>query len=75
MIFANFYEICSDFQKNAEKRCNLSKFLDVNLMFIMITPQIYLIFDLIFNLIFTEAPPPLSRAGRVDAQEAAVVRG
>jgi len=27
-IFADFHEICSGFQENAEKRCNFSKFLD-----------------------------------------------
>ena len=60
-IYADFHEICSDFLENAEKRCNLSEFLNFNLIFIMIIPDIYLIFDwifdLIFNLIFTEPPP------------------
>jgi len=69
-IFADFNEICSDlifsdFLENAEKRCNsyFSKFLDFNLIFIMIIPEIYLIFDgifdLILNLILTEPPPTL----------------
>ena len=37
----------------------MSKFLDFNSIFIMIIPEVYLIFDSIFNLIFTEPPPPL----------------
>ena len=41
-IFADFYKNCSDFVENAE-RCNFSKFLDFNLIFIMIIPEIYLI--------------------------------
>ena len=44
-IFADFNEIYSDFLENAEKRSNLSKFLDFNLIFIMIMLDIYLIFD------------------------------
>ena len=31
--------------ENAEKRCNFSKFLDFNSIFIMIIPEMYLIFD------------------------------
>ena len=62
-IFADFNEICSEFLENAEKPCNFSKFLDFNLIFIMIIPEIYLIFDgifdLILNLILTEPPPTL----------------
>ena len=56
--------------KNAEKRCNFSKLLDFNLVFNMIIPDIYLIFDSIFNLIsnliFTEPPPNLLPAGRAN---------
>ena len=52
-LFANFvaifadwtdsieiYSGFSDFVENAEKRCNVSKFLDFNLIFIMIIPEI-----------------------------------
>jgi len=53
-IFADVNEICSDSLENAEKRCNFSKLLYFNLIFIMIIPEIYLIFD----LIFTEPPHP-----------------
>ena len=40
-----FARIFSDFVENAEKRCNFSKFLDFNLIFITIMPEIYLIFE------------------------------
>ena len=58
-----FAWIFSDVLENAEKRCNFSEFLDFNLIFIIIIPEICLIFDcikcifdLIFNFIFTEPP-------------------
>ena len=34
-----------------QKRCNLSKFLDFDLIFVMIILENYLIFDFIFDLI------------------------
>ena len=40
--------IFSNFEEHAEKRCSFSKFLDFNLNFIMIVPEIYFIFDWIF---------------------------
>ena len=67
-IFADFNANCSDFPENTEKLGNnyFSKFLDFNLIFIMIIPQIYstfdlifgIMFDLIFDLIFSEPPTP-----------------
>jgi len=53
------------FSRKCRKTLQLefSKFLDFNLIFIMIIPEIYLIFDgifdLILNLILTEPPPTL----------------
>ena len=69
-----FAWIFSDFLENAEKHCNFSKFLDFNLIFIMIIPEIYLIFDGIFdsilNSILTEPPhspriPPVNSYAHV----------
>ena len=63
-----FDRIFSDFVEDDEKLYNFSKFLNFNLILIMIIPEMYLvfdwIFDLIFNVIFTEQParhllPPL----------------
>jgi len=34
-MFSNFVAIFADFGENADKRCNFSKFLDFNLIFIM----------------------------------------
>jgi len=45
-MFADVNEICSDSLENAEKRCNFSKFLYFNLMFIMIMPEIYFHFSI-----------------------------
>jgi len=39
-IFADFNEICLDFRENAEKRYNLSKFLDFNLILVMINTEV-----------------------------------
>jgi len=44
-MFSNFVAIFADFVENADKRCNFSKFLDFNLIFIIYIQQIYLIFD------------------------------
>ena len=61
-----------------EKRCNYSKFLDFNLIFIMIIPELHFIFDLIcylisfnfslnFRILKVGTPPlPLSRWLRRD---------
>ena len=43
LILMKFDRIFSDFVENAEKRCNFSKFLDFNLIFILIVAEIYLI--------------------------------
>ena len=47
LILMKFTRIFSDLIENAEKRCNsyFSKFFDFNLIFIMIPPEIDLIFD------------------------------
>ena len=60
MILNDFNEIWSDlsdflrFVENAEKRVNsyFSKFVDFNLIFIMIIPEIYAIVDWIFRFSF-----------------------
>ena len=49
-FFADLNEICldfeffSDFVENAETRCNFSKFLDFNSIFIMLLPDFFLNF-------------------------------
>ena len=57
----------SIFLENAEKRCNFSKFLYLSLIFIMMIPEIYLIFDFVFDLIFTKGPRPTQGAWRAAA--------
>jgi hypothetical protein len=86
--FADFNEICSDYLANTEKRCNFSKLFDFDLIFIMILPNIFLIFysmfdlsfgsifvlffDEIFNSMFTEPQRP--RALLLPTQTNAAVR-
>ena len=58
MIFKKFARIFSDFVENAEKRCNLSKFIDFNLIFVMILPDIFFQFSTEGSIQFSPSRPP-----------------